>query len=242
MPNSLFAQSQASSTSTRQNQNMQKQANSPRQENQSRPSSSSAISSRNYQSRSSSNVTTDTSNHRDNQSHSHTSTNGLMQIPNQFFPQQMMQSMQNQSRAPSNLSAAMAQNSQGQIQQRQASNNSSQSSSGKPTMLQQMGNVELQFRGMQHPESRASFSRRGSNSDNKSVGSVDPNSQRFPPQNHEMQKPSQTNAPSGSEPHQNQQVQAQAWFLVQQVQQVMLCVCKCPWCFFSANNNFGTLL
>lgn len=221
MPNSLFSQSQAPSTSARQNQNTQKQAG---QGNQSRPPS--ATSSRSYQSRSSSNATTDMSNQRGSQSQTHS----LMQMPNQFFPQQSqqtMQSMQNQSRAPSNLPAAMAQNPLGQIQQRQASNNSKQPSIGEPSMLQQMGNAQFQIPGTQQPESRASFSRRGSNADNKSLGSVDQKSQRSHPQNQEIQKQSQNNAPSEAEPrqHQDQQVQAQTWFLIQQV---MFCISKCP--------------
>jgi hypothetical protein len=221
MPNSLFSQSQAPSTSARQNQNTQKQAG---QGNQSRPPS--ATSSRSYQSRSSSNATTDMSNQRGSQSQTHS----LMQMPNQFFPQQSqqtMQSMQSQSRAPSNLPAAMAQNPLGQIQQRQASNNSKQPSIGEPSMLQQMGNAQFQIPGTQQPESRASFSRRGSNADNKSLGSVDQKSQRSHPQNQEIQKQSQNNAPSEAEPrqHQDQQVQAQTWFLIQQV---MFCISKCP--------------
>lgn len=240
VPNTLFSQSRNMTASSlgqnNQQLHLQNQFNSPGQGNQSRPPSSAAMSTGQFnQHVTASSVTIDPNNQRVNHSQAPVSqqshSGGSMQLPNQFFsqqPQHVMQNRLNMSRATSNVSAGQSQYAQDQTMRRRSSNNSQGLAGGVPgTMPVPMG---LQSPGTQQQpqtghhissDSRASFVRRGSNSDSKSGECVDPKLQRRPSQNQQYctQSNPTNNVEQNTKPrqHQDQQVQAQAWFLFQQV-------------------------
>ena len=164
---------------------------------------------------------------------------GQLMMPNQFLPQQsqyMMQNMWNQQLDQSNFPSTMLQISQGETQQRRLSKNTqgetqsrrpsnylSNPSNGAPTQTsaqrQHADDLQVQIT----PQGNV-------NHGSKSLGSVHPTDQSSTTQNQQRAHPQQdTSSPPPGETgqHNDQQAQAQAWFLFQQVS---FCSCRVKNC------------